>query len=229
MTINFKTICGVLFAAMILAALPSLAEEETARLHYGELYQMQRVQSELSDTYTNLVVVLRMEPAQTNIPTTNVLVYIDAKSGKIPVKIDSDGAFTVPMNNDLLAENPWLITNQPRGSMKLDWFMGLVVRRIGTALSYRPLMQVVRDCADVRERMRQVFPGAPKAKVAGLKLIFSPPGTSATLTIHSQHGDRKLETDAKGELPLLLDPDLFEENPLLLISKEPAVVELISL
>jgi hypothetical protein len=132
------------------------------------------------------------------------------------------------MSNELLAENPWLITNQPRGSMKLDWFMGLVVRRLGTVLSYRPLMQVVRDCADVRERMRQVFPGAPKAKVAGLKLIFSPPGTSATLTIHSQRGDRKLETDPKGELAMMLDPDLFEENPLVMISKEPAVVELIS-
>ena len=152
---------------------------------------MQRVQSELSDTYTNLVVVLRMEPAATNIATTNVILYIDAKAGKIPVKIESDGAFTVPMNNDLLAENPWLITNQPRGSMKLDWFMGLVVRRLGTVQSYRPLMQVVRDCADVRERMRQVFPGAPKAKVAGLKLIFSPPGASATLTLHTQRGDRK--------------------------------------
>ena len=129
---------------------------------------------------TNLVVMLRMEPASTNISPTNVVVYIDTKSGKMPVKIGPDGAFSVPMTKELLTENPWLITNQPRGSMKLDWFMGLVVRRLGTVLSYRPLMQVVRDCADVRERMRAVFPGAPKAKVAGLKLVFSPPGTSAT-------------------------------------------------
>jgi cell division protein FtsL len=224
---NSRAICGALFAAVLLIALPSRAENQNARLLYAELYQMQRVQAELSDTYTNLVVVLRMEPASTNVATSNLVVYIDAKSGKIPVKIDSDGDFSVPMSNELLAENPWIITNQPRGTMKLDWFVGLVVRRLGTAVSYRPLMQVVRDCADVRERMRQVFPGAPKAKVSGLKLVFSR-GTSATVTIHSQRGDRKLETDAKGEVLMPLDPDLFEENPLVIISKEPAVVELIS-
>jgi hypothetical protein len=224
---NAKTICRAVCALVLLFALPLRAENQNARLLYAELYQMQRVQSELSDTYTNLVVVLRMEPAATNVAISNLVVYIDTKSGKLPVKIDSDGDFSVPMSNDLLAENPWIITNQPRGTMKLDWFVGLVVRRLGTVVSYRPLMQVVRDCADVRERMRQVFPGAPKAKVSGLKLVFGS-GTNATVTIHSQRGDRKLDSDAKGEVLMPLDPDLFDENPLVMISKEPTVVELIS-
>jgi len=221
-----KAICHALFASALLMALPSPAQN--ARLPYAELYQMQRVQSELSDAYTNLVVVLRMEPASTNARSTNLEAYIDAKSGRIPIKIGEDGDFSVPMGNDLLAENPWIITNQPRGTMKLSWFMGLVLRHLGTAMSYRPLMKVVLDCGDVRERMRQVFPGAPKSKVSGLKLAFSPPERGATMVIHSQRGDRKLEADAKGELTILIEPDLFEENPLVTLSKEPARVELVS-
>jgi hypothetical protein len=221
-----KTICHALIASVLAMALPARAQN--ARLPYGELYQLQRVQSELSVKYTNLLVVLRMEPASTNGAISNLDVYIDAKSGRIPVKIGKNGDFGVPMSNDLLTENPWIVTNQPRGTMRLNWFVGLVVRRLATATSYRPLMQVVLDCGDVRERMRQVFPGAPKATVSGLKMIFSPPGTGGTVVIHSQHGDRKLEADAKGELTILIDPDLFEENPLVTLSKEPASVELVS-
>ena len=48
------------------------------------------------------------------------------------------------------------------------------------------------------------------------------------MVIHSQRGDRKLEADAKGELTILIEPDLFEENPLVTLSKEPARVELVS-
>jgi hypothetical protein len=221
-----KAICHVLLASVLLMVLPSRAQN--ARLPYAELYQMQRVQTDLSGAYTNLVVVLRMEPASTNTPTKDLNVYIDAKSGKIPVKLGKDGDFSVPMSGELLTENPWIITNQPRGTMRLNWFVGLVMRHLGTAISYRPLMQVVRDCGNVRERMRQVFPDAPKATVSGLKLTFSPPGASASVVIHSQHGDRKLEADAKGEMILGFDPDLFEENPLVTLSKEPASFELVS-
>ncbi len=221
-----KAICHALFVSVLLATLPSRAEN--ARLPYAELYRMQHVQAELSTAYSNLVVVLRMEPASTNARTSDLDVYIDAKSGKIPVPISQDGDFSVPMSSDLLAENPWIITNQPRGTMKLNWFVGLAFRHVATSTHYRSLMQVVRDCSDVRERMRQAFPGAPKATVSGLKLTFPPPGQGNAVIIHSQRGDRKLEADTKGELTLLFDPDLFEENPLMTLSKEPAAVELVS-
>jgi hypothetical protein len=220
------TIFHALLASILLMALPARAQN--ARLPYAQLYQMQRVQNELSGAYTNLVVNLRMEPASTNTRTSGLDAYIDAKSGQIPVKIGEAGDFIVPMRDDLLAENPWIITNQPRGTMKLDWFVGLVVRPLGASIRYRSLMQVVRDCGDVRERMRQVFPGAPNGTVSGLKLTFSPPGRSAAVVIHTERADRKLEADAKSEVILALDPDLFEENPLVTLSKEPSGVELVS-
>jgi hypothetical protein len=225
---NAKAICRALIASALLMALLARAQNDNARLLYAELYQMQRVQADLSATYTNLVVVLRMEAASTNVKNSDLVVYVDAKSGRIPVKVDGDGDFGVPMSSDLLAENPWIITNQPRGTMKLDWFMGLVVRRLGTVTTYRQLMQVVRDCGNVRERMRQVFPGAPKGNVSGLKLVFPAPGTSEAVIIRSQRGDKKLQADAKGEVEMFLDLDLFEENPIVMISKEPTTVQLIS-
>jgi hypothetical protein len=221
---KLKAVCCVLFAFALLNSVSA----ENARLPYAQLYQMQRAQAEMSGAYTNLVVVLCMESASTNVKPSELDVYIDAKSGKVPVKIGPDGDFSVPMREDWLAENPWIITNQPRGTMKLDWFVGLVVRRVATSIRYKPLMQVVRDCGDVRERMRQVFPSVPKAVVAGLKLTFAPPERGGSIVIHSERADKKLEADSKGELTILLDPDLLEENPLVTLSKEPAGVELVS-
>jgi hypothetical protein len=219
-------ICRALLASIVLVAVPSRAQN--ARLPYAQLYQMQRVQNELSGAYTNLVVNLRMEPVSTNVSVGHLDAYIDAKSGRVPVKIGADGDFSVPMRDDLLAENPWIIANQPRGTMKLDWFVGLAVRPVGTSARYRTLMQVVRDCGDVRERMRQVFPGAPRGTVSGLKLTFIPGGTNAPVVIHSERGDRKLAADAKGELLLIFDPDAWDENPMVTLSREPAAVELVS-
>jgi len=221
---KFKAICCAFFASALVGSLNA----ENAKLPYAQLYQMQRVQAEMSGAYTNLVVVLCMESASTNVKPSELHVYIASKSGKVPVKIGPDGDFTVPMRDDWLTENPWIITNQPRGTMKLDWFVGLVVRsHLAPSIRYKPLMQVVRDCSNVRERMRQVFPSVPTAVVAGLKLTFSPPERGSVI-IHSQRGDKKLEADSKGEVTILFDPDLFEENPLVTLSKEPSSVELVS-
>jgi hypothetical protein len=223
---KIQAICLALFASVLLAAFPSGAED--ARLPYAKLYEMQRLQSELSGQYTNLVVALRMESVSTNITATNLDVYIDTKAGRIAVRIGQYGDFNVPMRDDLLAENPWIITNQPRGSMKLDWFLGLVVRHLTTSIRYRDLMQVVRDCGEVRQRMRQILPTAPKGAVAGLRLTFSPPGNGASVVIHSERADKKLEAGATGTITMMIDPALLDEDPLVTLSKEPASVELVT-
>jgi hypothetical protein len=225
---KIKGICNALglFALLLATGLPARAEN--ARVPYAKLYQMQRVQSELTAQYTNLVVALRMTCLSTNVNPNDLDVFIDAKSGRFPVVIGRDGNFNVPMRDDWLAENPWIITNQPRGTMKIDWFLGLVVRRLTTSMRYQALMQVVRDCGDVRKRMRQVLPSAPNATVSGLKLMFSSPGKDGSLVIHRERGDTKMEAGANGEITMMLDPSLLEENPLVTFSQEPASVELVT-
>jgi hypothetical protein len=207
-------------------ALPSRAEN--ARVPYAQLYQMQRAQSELSAQYTNLLVALRMTSISTNVGPGDLDVFIDAKSGKFPVVIGQNGNFNVPMRDDWLAENPWIITNQPRGSMRIDWFLGLVLRHLTTSVRYQSLMQVVRDCGDVRKRMRQVLPSAPNGTVSGLKLKFSSSAKGAGLVIHRERGDTKMEAGANGEITMILDPALLEENPLVTFSQEPASLELVT-
>jgi hypothetical protein len=212
----------------LIVLMPFVLNAENAKLPYSKVYEMQHLQSKLSEQYTNLVVALRMESTATNVTERDLDVYIDSKSGKIPIKLGADGDFTVPMRGDLLAEDPWIITNQPRGTMKLDWFLGLVMRNLTKSIRYKSLMQVVRDSGEVRQRMRQVLPTAPKAPISGLRLMFSS-GANASLVIHSERGDKKMGTDARGGITMEIDPALLDEDPLVTFSQEPASVDLVTL
>jgi hypothetical protein len=86
-------------------------------------------------------------------------------------------------------------------------------------------MRALRDCEEVQAKMREFFPETPRLMVAGLKLFFPPEAKRASLIIHAQSGDQKLQTDAAGELFLPLEPALLEENPLLTLSASPAKVQ----
>jgi hypothetical protein len=131
----------------------------------------------------------------------------------------------------LLAEDPWLLTNQPKGTMQLNWEMGLapsLVRQMTNTIHYGWVMRAIHDCAQVQEKMHQCFPDSPKLTVAGLSLTFPPGANTAALVIHSKSGERKLEADASGELMVPLDESLLAEDPLMTLSAPPAKVQLLS-
>src|SRR5665213_1445844 len=129
---------------------PFLATAQNARLPYLKIYQVQKTQADLSLQFTNLLVALKMESTVTNVKNADLEVFIDAKAGKIPVKIDPDGSFQIPMREDLLDEDPWILTNQPKGTMKLNWQLGVVVRRMTNTMHYARLMGALKDCEQVQ-------------------------------------------------------------------------------
>ena len=202
--------------------------QEIAKLPYEQLYQVQKVQGELTRTYTNLHVALRMQSTDLKVKSSDLDVFIDSKKGRMPVKIDADGSFSIPMRSDLEEENPPIITNQPRGSMQLDWKVGMNASRMTNVMSYRFLMQPVKDCSAVQERMREVFPSAPKLKMVGLKLIYDRIKKVSLVTVSSKSGDKKLQADEGGEILIPLEPSLLEENPTVTLQQMPAKVEIVT-
>jgi hypothetical protein len=226
---NVKTIVGALAAVFLLPLVGQAEPADTARLPYRQLYEIQKLEGELSHTYTNLEAVLTMQSTRTNVTSKDVQAYIDARSGKIPVKIGPVGDFVVPMSQDLLAQDPWLVTNQPHGTMKLNWLAGFTGLKVTTkSLQYAQLMQPVRDCDDLKAQMRRVFPGLPQLTTTGLKLIFPATAKKAWAVIHSQSGARKLTANEKNEVFVPMAADLLEENPVISMSDVPGTVELAS-
>jgi hypothetical protein len=218
------------FLGLLLLA-PWLGAAEDARLPYHEIYQMQKVQLDLSRTYTNLFLVLQMRSTLPTVKYNDIKAFIQAKSASIPVAIGADGIFSVPMREDLLAEDPWILVNQPKGTMQLNWHAGLspsMARQLTNNIHYGPLMRAVRDCDDVQEAMRQFFPSAPRLTAVGLKLTFRSSAISAAAIIHAKTGDRRLPADTLGELIIPLDGDLLEENPVMTLTQSPIAVEIVT-
>jgi hypothetical protein len=219
--------CGIL--GLIFLCLPAAAEN--ARLPYHYLYRIQKLQADLCVAHTNLQLILQLQSVLPNVKNSDLQAYLDSKSGKIPIHIGPDGEFALPLREDLQTEDPWLLTNQPKGTMQLNWQAGLsraLVRQMTNSIHYRPLMRAMLDCEDVQAKMREFFPDSPKLAVAGLKLVFSPEAKAATLIIHAKGGEQKLEADANGELVIPLEADLIAEDPLLTLSSPPAKVQLVS-
>jgi len=210
---------------------PRLALAEDARLPYHELFRLQKAQMELSRAHTNLALVLQMRSTQPDVKYSDIAAFIDAKSGQVPVLIGSNGMFSVPVSADLLVEDPWIIVNQPRGTMELNWHAGLapgLARQMTNAVHYAPLMRAVRECDEVQESMRQYFPNAPRLTAVGLRVTFRPTSFAPAAIIHAKDGDRKLPANVFGELIIPLDGDLMEEDPVMTLTESPIAVEIVT-
>jgi len=220
--------CGIL-GLILLLGLPAGAEN--ARLPYHYLYRLEKLQADLCQAHPHLQIILQLQSALPNVKTSDLEAYLDSKSGRIPATIGPEGEISLPLRQDWLEEDPWLITNQPKGTMQLNWQAGLAqsfVRQMTNSIHYGPLLRAMRDCEEVQAKMREFFPEAPKMSVAGLKLFFPPATKAATLIIHAKSGEQKLEADAAGELVLLKDAALLEEDPVVTLSAAPAKVQLVS-
>jgi Protein of unknown function (DUF2987) len=209
--------CLFLFGFMLP---PSLCAEN-AKLPYQQIYEMQKVQAKLSRTYTNVQIFLKMSSRLTEVKISDLQIHIDARDGRIPVKLGSDGTLSLPMSDALQKENPWIVVNQPRGSMQLEWRFGLNTAPVTTHMRYRELMQGINDLEPIQEQMLQVFSSVPKLTVSGLKLIFGAAKEGAAVVIHAKSGDRILKIDAHGEAVIPLDRALLEENPEVVLPEMP--------
>jgi hypothetical protein len=213
-------------AAGLIFSLASPVRAENARLPYAALYRMEQIQNDLSHAYTNLVVVLRMAPTNAAVKASDVVAYIDTKQGKIPIKIAANGEFTVPLREDLLAEETWLVTDQPKGAMQLDWGLALAVDRVANPTSYRRLMKSVKDCEYVEDRMREVLPATARVNITGLKITFSPSARNPSVTINVKAGPQKIIANAGRQLIIPMNPAWLDENPEVTFSAPPDRQEL---
>ena len=225
---NVKQICCGSGAALLLFALGGPAMAENARLPYHRLYSVQKAQTQWNLAHTNLVVVMTLQSIQPCVKPTDLAMFIDDKNGKIPVVIHPTGDFTIPLRDDLLAEDPWVISNQPKGTMKFSWKLGVIPGAITKSFHYARLMQPVQDSQTIQDQMRGFFPGSPKMTLAGLKLTFPPAPKTPVVIIHARDGDRKLKADAQGQVVIPLVSELLEENPEISLSDLPGTLEIVS-
>jgi hypothetical protein len=186
---------------------------------------MQRVQAKWNRSQPDFKVVIRMSSTLTNVTWNDLKVYLETKKGNLPVKIESNGAFSVPMNEQLLEENPPIVVNQPKGTMALHWNVSFGnVPPMKNPVKYRQLLDCLYDAQDLQDEMMRAFPGATRMTFAGLKLTF-PEGKENAVVIHAREGDNTLKLDEKREVIIARDSQLMDENPEISMPALPTKIE----
>ena len=190
----------------------SVAQAEDARVPYAFVYKILETQERLSRSYTNLQVVVRMKSSNPAVKIDDLSVVLESKTQKTPVTLGSDGRFTLPIKQDWLLDDAWLVVNQPKGTMLLDWHVGLSGASITNQMHYAELMRPVSDLDPVQAEMVRAFPSAPRLTVDGMKLIF-PEGKESLVVIRAKGGERTLKPDEHHIVIIPLETGLMVENP----------------
>jgi hypothetical protein len=205
------------FCALLLTSSPLRAADE-ARLPYKLIYEIQQKQTNLENTFSDLHVFIRMKSSSTNVHNSDLSVFIDSKEGKLPVKLDTNGIFSIPMRNSLLDENPPIIVNQPKGTMELAWYVGLVEPETPTnGIRYSVMMRPLKDLEAIRAQM---VPGIAASSIRGMKFVYAP-DIEGTIVIHAKNGDRTYKTDDSHTVIIPWEQSLLEEDPTINFSSPP--------
>jgi hypothetical protein len=201
------------FAA--LALLGQASADSGPGTPYAVLYQALAAAREVEGEPL-LRAVQRIESKLPGVTPGQIEVVIAARAGRIVVPIGADGRAAFPLRDDLLAENPVVHTNQPRGSLTLSVTLALATPR-STRVPVPELLAAL-DAVDAWLQ-REATAGAPRAAATGVEFRF-PPGASAQATVRGG-SERLLVADAEGRIVLMRDPDLLAGATEVELSQQP--------
>ena len=198
--------------ALLSGASALRAGDNDARLPYELVYKIQQTTKRFALEYTNLSVVVCLKSQRPTVKTGDLDVHIQTKAGNYPVLLGRDGQFSVPMRPEWVAENAFLIVNQPAGTMALDWNCSLSGARLTNQMRYQELMLGVKDLPAVKAEVSKAFPALPMQQVSGLKLIFAK-DKQAEVIVKRAAGVKSFKPDTNNVIIVPLDSTLLNENP----------------
>lgn len=211
---------------MIRSALPALllfvaslpAAEEFGKLPYATLDQNYERMAGLDRSKVAMrVVVTSKNPAVK--PGAIKLTLESKASGTIPLKLSSDGTILdFPRNAALKKENPFLVSNQPKGSLQLTVDVGLPVPG---ELSF-PYARLAEGLDEVNAAVKKQSGalGVFVSKAGSVNFVFGDP--AATVTVPAAGGGTTtLKADAGGNVLVTIDPALAKGDGKVTCSAKP--------
>ena len=135
----------------------SLAANDLARLPYSQLLRI--AQSDARAAKDAKSYKLRIQSRNSAVTAKDIELYLDVKDAPLVLVVDNDGFVEVPHTQELVASNPDLVANQPRGSLNI--FVDLDVPRVSPPeikdgkVAYQELF---RPLVEIQTEMRKVDP-----------------------------------------------------------------------
>jgi len=220
-----KTIHAAIIATLIFAQLHSRgAEPERASLPYRAVCQIAQLDFSDATGFTNQVIRFSVASKNPDVVLSDIRMWIDAESGPIPLPIGTSGVLSLPIIPDLVEQNPSIVANQPKGTMKLQGFICVkgsfadsALRDNGGVIRYSALFvaeTMKRQIAgDLTELNREHEFGATLPRPTVIHLRAKANITSATVTILSASRQISVPPITPGYFRIQHDPELMKEDP----------------
>jgi hypothetical protein len=156
------------------------------------------------------------------VPTPDIKLVVRSRAGDIAVPIGADGSGAFPLRDDLLKENPPVVTNVAAGKLQV---------RVDMSVSAPPeqrfryeLMVAMQD--EVEGIIaRQGFMARMMAPDFEGLLVTFPKGTAATATVEAAKPET-FKADAEGRIRIPDRKAWRKENPFVQLSETPLRVDL---
>lgn len=207
----------LLSSLLMLASLVStpLAAQSGGETPYRALYGALSPSLKLAG-YSRLKPVQRIVSKSATVSPADIRVSIHASGGVIELTPAADGRVDFPMSDTLLAENPPVRSNQPRGSLSVSVSFEIDLGD-GDGLSYAALAEGIDQA---QAALAQVEPSLAGRRVAGIEFSF-PAGTEGRLQIIDAKREELLVADRAGFVRLRNDPQLRESGATVRWSPRP--------
>jgi hypothetical protein len=225
------------FALVALFSPLVLADDAVTTFHYHDLYNIQQGFTSLQDL-KRLRAGLYITSALPGVRSDAIKMVIHRSSGALQnIPLDTSGRMDMPMSADLVTENPLIVTNQPKHSLKASVVVDLTPLP-GTEMSYTDLMLGVQQFNTAFDR-KGVMAALYASKADGLLLFYNDGGHR--LVLHEGKGEQVIKSlppaDLKEHLHGIqtqyliasttviyvpLDEKLLKENPRVSLDSDPA-------
>lgn len=199
------------FAGVAMTAAP-----EHGSLSYMALYQALRPALE-ARKFDRLLAITNVQSKLAGVSPSAIQLEIHSRSGVRKLRIDAHGNFELPVNDDLMAENPTVVSNQPKGSLTLSVTM--------TLKPFHTLRVPYREIALGLAQARQALGIASEngnAMISGLEVRFQS-GRVATVILRGA-SEQLLMTDAAGTVVIRDSSEWRHEDAEVEFSEQPLIL-----
>lgn len=204
-------------ALWVFAAAALAAERE---IPYAELHKVCARAAIPPGKYFRITT--RFESKDPAIATADITFVVRGQGGEVPIPIAADGTVQFPLRDDLLKENPPVVTNVGAGQLQLK--IGMAVEAPPEQRFRYDLMVAMQDEYDGIIGKQGVMARMMAPDLEGLAIAF-PPGTAATATIEAAKPET-FTADAQGLIHVPDKKAWRKENPFVQLSAVPLRIAL---
>lgn len=194
-----------LIAALLVCTAEALAQE-SARVPYSSLYQALAPGLQIT-RFDRLVARQRILSRRPDVRPETIKVRILAKAGVIDIAATALGDIQFPMSDALLAENPLVESNQPKGSLSLSTTMEIKISD-NLEVSYADFFEAARQA---QQAVDQMAAGIAGRKVRSIEFEFDQ-ASNARVELQDSRAEQLLYANELGLLELRLDQALVDRG-----------------